>query len=325
MKFYDFVDKSPAVGALVIIEGVERTLADRALELVIERILPAEMRELNLERFRANELDSMARVADAAGAMPFLADRRVVVVSDAQQLKAAARRELLAVAQSVPQGNTLVISDLVSPRSQRPEPLGTLAGRSALRIDTTAGEAVRTRYIQELLASLGATADARVVDELSRAEAELAAVRNDLEKLALNNKKITYKDLESESLAVEDPKAYQFASALVEGRTADALTLAADLFANDARGAGVPLVSAVATELALVWEMARSGGQLPARAKWRERFLRPVASRVGERRARAAYERAVRSFEAIVTGKIDDPRLVVELLTAELAVLRTAR
>ena len=325
MKFYDFIDKAPAIGALVIIDGLERTLADRALEIVIERILPADMRELNLERFRANELDSMGRVADAAGAMPFLADRRVVVVTDAQQLKAAARRELLALAQSVPQGNTLIITDLVSPRSQRPEPLGSLAGRAALRIDTTANEAVRTRFIEELLGSLGATADARVIDELSRSDAELAAVRNDLEKLALNNKKITYKDLETESLVVEDPKAYQFASALVEGRTSDALTLAADLFANDSRNAGVPLVSAVATELALVWELARQGGQLPARAKWRERFLRPVAAKVGERRARAAYERAVRGFEAIVTGKIDDPRLVVELLTAELAALRAAR
>ena len=40
---------------------------------------------------------------------------------------------------------------------------------------------------------------------------------------------------------------------------------------------------------------------------------------MGERRARAAYERAIRGFESIVTGKIDDPRLVVELLVAELS------
>lgn len=293
-----------------------------ALDAVLDRTLPDDMRDLNLERFRAVELDGMSKVADAVGAMPFLASRRVVVVSDTQMIKTAPRRELWAVAETVPEGNTLVLCDLLSPKSQRPEPFGVMAGRTALRIDTTANESVRTRYIQELLEKLGASADARVIDELARSQAELAAVRNDLEKLALVKKKITYKDLEAESLAVEDPKAYKYASALVEGRTAEALQIAADLFADDPRGAGVPLVSALAVEFGLIWELARKGGSLPARAKWRERFLRPVAARIGERRARAAYERAVRGFEALVTGKIDEPRMLVEMLTAELSNLR---
>lgn len=296
---------------------MERTLADIALDTVIDRALPPEMRDLNLERFRAAELDGAGRVADAVNAMPFLADRRLIVVTDTQTLKAAPRRELFAVAQAVPEGNTLVLVDLLSPRSQRPEPFGAMAGRAALRIDTTPSEAARARYITELLERLGATADARVTGELARSEAELAAVRNDLEKLALVKKKITYKDLEDESLSVEDPKAYKYASALVEGRQSEALEIAAELFAGDPRGAGVPLIAALATELSLVWELARPGGQLPARAKWRERFLRPVAAKLGERRARAAYERAVRAFEALVTGKIDEPRLLVELLSAE--------
>jgi DNA polymerase III delta subunit len=277
------------------------------------------MRDLNLERFRAAELDGASKVSDAINAMPFLAERRLVIVTDTQALKAAPRRELWAVAQTVPEGNTLVLSDLLSPRSQRPEPFGAMAGRTAMRIDTTANEAVRARYIEELLAKLGATADTRVIGELARSEAELSAVRNDLEKLALVKKKISYKDLEAESLSVEDPKAYKYASALVEGRAAEALEIAAELFANDPRGAGVPLVSALATEFGLLWELARPGGQLPARAKWRERFLRPIAAKIGERRARAAYERAVRGFEALVTGKVDEPRLLVEMLTAELS------
>jgi DNA polymerase III delta subunit len=276
------------------------------------------MRDLNLERFRAAELDGMSKVADALGAMPFLADRRVVIVTDTQALKVAARRELWSVAQNVPEGNTLVLADLLPTRSQRPEPFGAMAGRTALRIDTTVNEAVRARFVQELLGQLDATAEPRVIAELSNSEAELSAIRNDLEKLALLKKKITYKDLEQDSLSVEDPKAYKFASALAEGRMAEALEIASDLFANDSRGAGVPLVSALATEFGLIWELARPGGQLPARAKWRERVLRPIAAQIGERAARAAYERAVRGFEAIVTGKIDEPRLLIEMLTAEL-------
>jgi len=148
----------------VIIEGTERTLADIAMETVIERALPDDMPDLNLERYRAVELDGMSKVADAASAMPFLAPRRVVVVTDTHALKVAPRRELWAVAQSVPEGNTLVLCDLLSPRSQRPEPFGAMAGRTALRIDTTLNAATRTRYIEELLEKLGATADARVID-----------------------------------------------------------------------------------------------------------------------------------------------------------------
>jgi DNA polymerase III delta subunit len=323
VKFYDFIDKAPKIGGLIVIEGTERALADRALETVLDRLLPPEMRDLNLERFAASEWSDAARVREAVQAMPFLADRRVVVVSDAQNLRAQPRRDLLEVMGSVPDGNTLVVLDLLSPRSQRPQPLGPQAGRAALRIDTTAGEDVRARFVDETLAALGVTAEARVRSELARSEADLAGVRNDLEKLALTGKKITFKDLEADSLTIEDPKAYRYASALVEGKIGEALGIAQEFFTSDPRGAAIPLLSALATECGLIWELARPGGDLPARAKWRERALRPIASRVGERRARVAYERAVRGVEAIVTGVAgsdpDDHRTLVERITVELS------
>lgn len=319
MKFYDFVDKAPALGKLVIVEGTERVLAERAVELLVERALPAEVREMNLERVTASELTSAARIAEAVQAMPFLASSRVVVVTDAQTLKAEMRRELWAVAQNVPEGNTLVIADLLSPRSQRPQPFGAMAGRSALRIDTTAGPDARVRYISEMLEALGATAEPRVVRELADGTSDLAAIRNDLQKLALAGKRITYADLQQETLTVEDPKAYRYAGALAEGKPAEALAIARDLLASD-RGAAVPLIHAVAIECNLLWEIAR-GGEIPARLKWRERTLAPLARRIGTARARRAYERALAAFDAVVTGKVDDAELAVELLTAELSTL----
>lgn len=323
MKYYDFLDKQPAIGKLVIIEGTERVLAERALEVILDRLLPPDVRELNLQRFGPDEIGDATRVRESVQAMPFLAERRVVVVSDAQALKAQPRRDLWAVAEEVPEGSTLTILDLLSPRSQRPQPFGALAGRSALRVDTTASEETRARFVEETLERLGAKADARVLDELARSEADLAAVRNDLEKLALGGKKITLKDLEQESLAIEDPKAYKYASALVEGKVAEALGIAQECFANDPRGAAIPLLHALATECGFLWELARPGGELPARARWRERVLRPLARRVGERRARIAYERAVRGVEAIVTGRAgtdpDDHRTLIERISVELS------
>jgi DNA polymerase III delta subunit len=318
VKYYDFIEKAPAIGRLVIIEGTERVLAERALETAIDRVLPPDMRDMNLERFPAGQLDNAGRVREAVQAMPFLANSRVVAVTDAQTLKAAMRRELWEVAQSVPEGNTLVICDLLSPRSERPKAFGAMAGRSALRIDTTASGDVRQRFIEETLQYLKTSAEPRVISALAASEFDLASVRNDLEKLALLGRKITYKDLEQETLTVEDPKAYQYAGALVEGRVPEAMAIAREMFAND-RSAAVPLISAVARECGFLWELAREGGEIEPRMRWRERTLRPIAMRVGEQRARRAFERAVEAFDAVVTGKVDDPELAVDMLTADLS------
>ncbi len=325
MKFYDFLDKEPAIGKLVVIEGTERVLADRALEVLLDRLLPSDVRELNLARFTADDVADAARVADAVAAMPFLADRRVVVVTDTQTLRADARRELFAVAQTVPEGNTLVLLDLLSPRAKTPQPFGAAAGRAALRIDTTAGEETRARFVQETLARLNAKAEPRVIGELARGEAQLAAVRNDLEKLALADKEITLKDLAREALTIEDPKIYEYAQALTAGRIANALAIAHEYFANEPRNAAVPLLSALATECGYIWELTRSKGKLPERWRWREPYVRPLAKRIGAGQARAAYERVVRGVEAIVTGRAgsdpDDQRALVDRITVELSVL----
>ena len=296
----------------MVIEGVERLFAERALEAIVERRLDPAERDQNLERMTASELDSFSRVEAAVAALPFLGLARVVVVRGAHDLRAEPRRKLLAAAAHVPEGNTLVIEDLVSPASKRPEPLAKLLGREVLRIDTTATPAVRERFIGETLAALGATAEPAALEALIKADADLGATRTDLEKLALGGKRITLDDVQRESLSSVDVKAYQFATAAVAGRTADALGLAHELFSTDPRGAAIPLLAALAQEYALVWELARPGGTLPAKARWRERDLVPLARRLGERRARAGFERAVQGFAAIVTGRADDPRLVVE-------------
>jgi DNA polymerase III delta subunit len=323
LKVYDFLDKQPGIGKLVVIEGTERVLAERALDAILDALLPLDVRELNLQRFGPDDLGDAGRLREAVQAMPFLAERRVVVVADAQALRAAGRRDLWAAAQTVPEGNTLVILDLLSPRSTKPEGLGSLAGRSAQRIDTTASQDVRERFVEETLERLGAKAEPRVVDALARSESDLASVANDLSKLALSGKKIAMKDLETESLSIEDPKAYKYASALVEGKMREALAIAHECFANEPRNAGMSLLSALTVECGYLWELAREGGELPARARWRERVLRPLAYRVGERRARVAYERALRGMEAIVTGHAgndpEDHRTLVERISVELS------
>jgi DNA polymerase III delta subunit len=301
-KYYDFLDKPPAIGRLVIIEGTERVFADRALEVVLDRLLPAEVRELNLSRFTPDDLGDLSALREALSSMPFLADRRVVIVTETQTMRADPRRDLWAAAQEIPEGNTLVLLDLLPPRSKRPQSFGSLAGGTALRIDTTADEPSRERFIIETLERLDANADPRAVNALAGGTADLTSVRNDLEKLALTGKKIGLSDLEREALEIGDPKAYEYASALVDGKTAKALAIAHEFLSENARG-GVALLIALATECGYLYALSVPGGELPERIRFRERFLRPVARRVGERRLQRAFRHALHGIEAVVTGQ----------------------
>jgi DNA polymerase III delta subunit len=301
-------------------------LAQRALDALLDRLIPADLRAMNCDVLDGPATDDVGRaVADAAAAMPFLAERRVVVVRGCERLRAQPRRDVWAAAEAVPEGNTLILEDLFPPNKKtKPEPFGVLAGRKALRIDTTVNPDARERFVRETIAHLGASAEPRAIAALAESDADLGSIGNDIEKLALFGGTITLADLERESLSIDDPKAWHYAAALIEGRAAEALELAFDCFASD-RGAAVPLVSALATDLGLVWELARpGGGALAGRHKWRENKLRPLAKRIGERRARYGYEAAVRGFEAVVTGRIDDPRAMIELLTADIAAKVTA-
>jgi len=315
VKFYEFLEKAPKIPSVVVIEGVERIFAERAVAAIVERVLAPAERDLNLERIDLGAPEALARTSASIAALPFLGSARVVVARGACDLKAAPRRELAIVAGSVPDGNILVIEDLVSPSSKRPEPLAKLLGRGVLRVDTTPVPEARERFVRETLAALGRSAEPVALGALASGEADLGAVRTDLEKLALLGRTIALEDVLAESLVAIDVKAYQYAKAAVAGDVAAATRLAHELFTADPRGAAIPLVAALASEYALVWEMARPGGSLPSRAKWRERELRPVAARLGMRRARLGFERAIKGFEAIVTGRADDPRLVIELAT----------
>ena len=323
MKFFDFLDKQPKLDGLIIIEGTDAVLAGRAVDAIVERTLPLELRALNLDVIAAPETDRVGRaVADASTAMPFLAERRVIVVRNCHQLRAQPRRDVWAAAQALPAGNTLVLEDLLAPtKKTKPEPFGPVAGRKALRIDTTLNSDARERFVHETLLRLDATAEPRAVAELSASDADLGSIQNDLEKLALTGRRITFAMLEAESLSIEDPKAWHYAQALVEGRADEALAIAFELFASDPRGAAVPLAGAIAGEMSLLWELARPGGgsAVEPRHRWRAAKLQGIARRVGAQRARRGYEAAIRGFEAVVTGRIDDGRAMIELLTADIA------
>lgn len=320
MKFYDFVEKAPKIPKIVVVEGAEPPLIERAIEIVTSRLVPLDMQQLNVERFSAPALDSFGPVGAALSAMPFLAEARVVIVRDAGALNVKARDALWSVADGIPEGNTLVLEDRPPAGKRTPAPLGK-GVRTVLRIDCDADSEARERYVQELLAQLGVTAERRLIGIIANGKSDLAALQTDLEKLAIGGATITLEDFERETIAVSDVKPYKYAAAVAEGRTAEALAIAAEIFENEPRDAVVPMLYALATEYGALWEAGRPGGEIPARLRWKERALRAGARRLGEPAARRGYALIVGAFESLVTGRVAEPRQILEVLTAELGAL----
>ncbi|MBV8602300.1 MAG: hypothetical protein JO359_12115, partial [Candidatus Eremiobacteraeota bacterium] len=58
MRYYEFVDKEPKLGSLVVVDGTERLFADAAIARIIDRVLPGAERDLNLETFDAETFDA---------------------------------------------------------------------------------------------------------------------------------------------------------------------------------------------------------------------------------------------------------------------------
>jgi len=320
VKFHDFIEKRPALPSLIIIEGTERVLADRALRS-IEGLLDG----YGLLRFTAPRLESFRPIAEALRSPGLFSERRLVIVRDAHELRAQPRRDLWALTEGLDAETTLVLEDLFPPlKKTKPEPFGQLAPKGALRIDTTADSAVRARFVRERAQELGVTIEPAAIAALAEGEGELAALLSDLEKLSLGGEPIRLADLAPESLGANDPKAYRYASAVLEGKASEALGIAHELFALEGRGAAIPLLSALATEYGLLWELTRANGALSGRFRFRERSLKPLAQRFGARGARRGFERALRGFEAIVTGRAEDGQTLVEAITAECAFEREA-
>ena len=163
------------------------------------------------------------------------------------------------------------------------------AGRPrGLRIDTTADEGdARERFVRETLERLRREGRAARDRRAGRRHADLGAVRNDLEKLALAGKKITLAELEREALRHRGSQAVELRQRAGRRRVPKALAIADEFFANEPRAA-VPLLSRARDRVQLSVGAGAAARRDSRRAPMARAVLRPIARRVGERRARLA-------------------------------------
>lgn len=73
------------VGPVVLLAGPERLHAEELVDLLIERLVPAELQVFNVNRYRGGQ-DSAETIFTTAGTLPMFCERRVVVVWDADDM-----------------------------------------------------------------------------------------------------------------------------------------------------------------------------------------------------------------------------------------------
>src|SRR3989442_9057392 len=76
-----------------LLQGEEDLLIDQALAVLLDRLVPAEERDLNLDVLRATEI-AITDLVTRLDTLPFFGRRRVVVVKDADAWKAPEQERL---------------------------------------------------------------------------------------------------------------------------------------------------------------------------------------------------------------------------------------
>ncbi len=94
-------------GPLYFLCGEEEYLVERAVKKLLDRLVPADMRDFNLNVFYGNET-SGEEIAACAQTLPMFADRRAVLVKNADKLSAASLEALLPYVQD-PSPSTCLI------------------------------------------------------------------------------------------------------------------------------------------------------------------------------------------------------------------------
>ena len=101
--------KAGEIRPVYLFHGPEHFLVRRAVKAVIKGALEQGTEDFNLESFSGNDCD-MVRFQDAVGTLPFMAERRVVVLSEAHKLKDEDASALVAYLKNASPTTCLVIT-----------------------------------------------------------------------------------------------------------------------------------------------------------------------------------------------------------------------
>ncbi len=179
----DLARKPPA--PVYVIEGEEPLLAQEAVSVLIEACIPKASRDFNYDAFAGDD-EAARNFLALAGAYPFMAERRLVVVRRFEKLRLAERDETALVEYLKSPSPTTVLV-LVASKLDRRTNLAKLLDRNATHVgaDGLRAEAL-PGWVEARARGAGVTLDAAAAQRLVElAGPSLLELANEIEKLGV--------------------------------------------------------------------------------------------------------------------------------------------
>ena len=305
---------------LVVLYGKEHLLADAAIDKVVAAAVPDEsLRALNVDALDAQSIAAAGDIISRVSALPFLADRRVVLVRGSIDLKKEARDQIVTGCADVPEHAVLVIDHSgrpARPQGRRPkDEAGAFAGgtRGSLLLDCALDQIDAVRYVEERAAQNGLKIDAEARAMLAATE-DASEIKNALDRLALTTKRVRAEDVRDYAVAPQDAKLWDLADAVRDRDVARALKLAREAGDNP-----VGALLWLAGDAQVIWELAsgaradeyaRASGQNP----WRINKMIGASRRTTPKEAKRNVDITIAALEKSLSGLRDADQALDEII-----------
>jgi len=253
-------------GRLFLLTGSAPLLLERGLEALLERLGAGGEEATGVTVCDAGEV-SPEEIVGHIRTVPMFADRQVVVVERAEQLRAEAQERLAAAIRGAPPQTSVV---LVCSASEGAGPPGRRSpvGAALTRLVEQTGKrlsydqprpAELPEFVARELRDLGKRMRPPVVSAfLSMAGQDLGRLRMELEKLALyvgKQEEITEADARAVVTVVAEHTVFELVDAIGEKRADRALSVLPTLLAEgDPRSAALGVLGMIARQLRLIWQ-----------------------------------------------------------------------
>lgn len=317
----DFVASPPAdVPSLVVLYGKEHLLSDAAVNAIVQSAVPDEsLRALNVDVLDAANVSGASDIVSRVSALPFLAQRRVVIVRGTIDLKKDDRDVIAGACRDVPDQALLVIDHSGRParpqgRKPREEAAAFAAGsQSSMLVDCSLDAAGAAKYIDRHAAELGVKVDAEARNILADTE-DVAEIKNALDRLALTTKRIRVADIRDYAVSPQESKLWDLADAVNERNVTRALAMAREFMDNP-----IGPLQWLAGDAQAIWELstgARSDEYARATGQnaWRIGKLIGAARKIPPAAARRNVDITMKALERCLTGKREPAQTLEEVV-----------
>ena len=317
----DFLAAPPASPPpLVVLFGKEHLLADAAVEAIVAAALPDQsLRDLNLDSVDASSIDGAGSIVSRTSALPFLAQRRVVIIRGSIDLKKDDRDAIVAACEDVPEHAVLLIDHSgrpARPQGRKPkDEAAAFAGgtRGSLTLECALDATQSARYVDGRAEALGLKVDAEAREMLAATE-DAAEIKNALDRLALTTKRVKLADVRDYQVSPQESKLWDLADAVHDRKVDRALAMAREFFDNP-----IGPLQWLAGDAQVIWELssgARSDEYARATGQnvWRIGKLTGAARRIAPAAARRNVDITMKALERCITGKREPVQTLEEVI-----------